>query len=101
MAIWHTARPAPERSTPGWLARCLDRRPAEAGGDAPALHVSASLLPQALHGGQRHVPSLASLEQFRRRLGIPEPAGAGEQRAALDQVGGRRRGEDGSLLQFV
>src|SRR5437868_2800441 len=61
MAIWHTARPDPNRATPGWLARCLDGRGDVPGGDTPALHISESLLPQALHGSQRHVPSLASL----------------------------------------
>ncbi len=101
MAIWHAGRLDTNRNTPGWLARCLDRRGGPAGADAPALHVSQSLLPQALHGSQRHVPSLAGLEQFRRRLGIPEQAGAAEQRAALDQVGGRQRGAPDSLLQFV
>jgi uncharacterized protein (DUF1501 family) len=101
MAIWHTARPAPDRDTPGWLARCLDRRFREAGGDAPALHVGGSLVPQALAGAGRHVPSLSSPEQLRRRLGLPESAGAAEQRAALDAVAGRHRGAPGSLLQFV
>jgi uncharacterized protein (DUF1501 family) len=101
MAIWHTAQMNPNRATPGWLARCLDRRGDAPGGDTPALHISESLLPQALHGGQRHVPSLASLEQFRRRLGIPEAAGAAEQRTALDRLGAQQRGAPGSLLQFV
>jgi uncharacterized protein (DUF1501 family) len=101
MAIWHTAQMSPNRATPGWLARCLDRRGDPPGGDTPALHISETLLPQALHGSQRHVPSLASLEQFRRRLGIPEGAAAREQRAALDQLGSRQRGANGSLLQFV
>jgi uncharacterized protein (DUF1501 family) len=101
MAIWHTARQDPNRATPGWLARCLDRRGDAPGGDTPALHISESLLPQALHGGQRHVPSLASLEQFRRRLGIPEDAGAAEQRTALDRLGAQQRGTPGSLLDFV
>jgi uncharacterized protein (DUF1501 family) len=101
MAIWHTARLEPNRATPGWLARCLDRRADPPGGDTPALHISESLLPQALHGSQRHVPSLASLEQFRRRLGIPESAGAAEQRTALDRLGAQQRGAPGSLLQFV
>src|SRR5207249_8261985 len=58
------------------LARYLGARVSAPGGDAPALHVSNTLLPQALAGGQRQVPSLESLEQFRRRLGIPESAGA-------------------------
>jgi uncharacterized protein (DUF1501 family) len=100
MAIWQSARLKPAGDTPGWLARYLDGRPA-AGGDAPALHISSTLLPQALAGSQRHVPSLASLEQFRRRLGLPEGDGAREQRVALDQVGSPERGEPGSLLQFI
>jgi uncharacterized protein (DUF1501 family) len=86
---------------PGWLARSLDATPVAPGGDVPALHVSGELLPQALAGSQRHVPSLASLEQFRRRLGVPRSAGAAEQRAALDRLSARERGKPGSLLQFV
>jgi uncharacterized protein (DUF1501 family) len=101
MAIWHTANHDPKRDTPGWLARGLDLKPAAAGADVPALHVGAELFPQALVGSQRHVPSLTSLQQFRRRLGVPEGAGAREQRAALDGLAGEERGKPGSLLQFV
>jgi uncharacterized protein (DUF1501 family) len=101
MAVWQAARPGARQNETGWLARCLDARPPAPGGDSPALHVSDALLPQALAGGARHVPSLASLEQFRRRLGVPESIGAKEQRAALDEIGGRSRGTPGSLLQFV
>jgi uncharacterized protein (DUF1501 family) len=101
MAIWHTARTDAKRDTPGWLARELDAVPTVAGTDVPALHISGESLPQALVGSQRHVPSLNSLEQFRRRLGVPEGAGAREQRAALDALAGEERGKPGSLLQFV
>jgi uncharacterized protein (DUF1501 family) len=101
MAIWHTARPDPVRETPGWLAGCLDRRFAAAGPDSPALNVGGPSLPQALTGGGRHVPSLSSPEQLRRRLGLSEADGAAAQRAALDAVSGRRSGAPGSLLQFV
>jgi uncharacterized protein (DUF1501 family) len=101
MAIWNTARRDARGDTPGWLARSLDEKPPAPGGDVPALHVSGELLPQALAGGQRHVPSLTSLEQFRRRLGVPESAGAAEQRAALDALAAEARGKPGSLLQFV
>src|SRR5262249_29641058 len=52
-------------------------------------------------GGRRDVPSLASLEQFHRRLGTPESAGAAAQRAALDQIAAREHGRPGSLLNFV
>jgi uncharacterized protein (DUF1501 family) len=100
MAVWHTARRDSTANTPGWLARTLDARPA-AGGDAAALHIGASVLPQALAGAERPVPSLNSLEQFRRRLGVPAMAGAAEQRAALDRLTAHKRGEPGSLLAFV
>src|SRR5262245_28908828 len=62
MAIWHTANVKPSNGTPGWLARRLDQEADKGGGDAPALHISKSLLPQALYGSQRQVPSLADLE---------------------------------------
>jgi uncharacterized protein (DUF1501 family) len=101
MATWHTARLDPRRDTPGWLARCIDARFAAAGGDAPALHIGEGLLPQALTGGGRHVPGIASPEQLRRRLGLPEGDEARGQRTALDEVAGRQRGGPGSLLQFV
>jgi uncharacterized protein (DUF1501 family) len=101
MAIWQTAHLDAAADTPGWLARFLDAVPTVPGRDVPAMHLSGELLPQALVGGRQHVPSLSSLEQFRRRLGIPEAAGAAEQRAALDEVSGRQRGAPGSLLEFV
>src|SRR5439155_9057761 len=63
--------------------------------------VGETLLPQALFGSQRQVPSLATLEQFRRRLGIPEEAGAALQREALDRISGQERSEPSALLQFV
>jgi uncharacterized protein (DUF1501 family) len=101
MAIWHTADLKPTGDTPGWLARGLDTKPVAAGSDVPALHVGADLLPQALQGGERHIPSVAGLEQFRRRLNVPKSAGPDEQRTALDQIGSEGRGSSGSLLQFV
>jgi uncharacterized protein (DUF1501 family) len=103
MAIWQTARPDAKADTPGWLARVLDATAAAPGGDAAAIHLSLASQPQpqALAGGQRHVPSLPNLEQFRRRLGIPESAAAGQQRAALDELAGREHGRPGSLLNFV
>jgi uncharacterized protein (DUF1501 family) len=101
MAIWHTANLKPNNATPGWLARRLDQEADKGGGDAPAMHISKSLLPQALYGSQRQVPSLEDLEQFRRRLGTPKGAGARQQRAALDEVAAQKHGQTGSLLQFV
>src|SRR5262245_33732067 len=103
MAIWHTADLAARTDAPGWIARLLDARSAAPGGDVAAIHLSGEPQPQpqALVGGLRHVPTLASLEQFRRRLGVPESAGAREQRAALDRMAGRERGRPGSLLSFV
>ncbi len=101
MAIWHAGRLHPDANRPGWLARAVDEGLGRPAGDAPALHVSSELLPHALYGGQHQVPSLLDLGRFRRRLGMPEGAGASEQRAALDQVAALDRGSSGSLLQFV
>jgi uncharacterized protein (DUF1501 family) len=101
MAIWHTAQPNPKAETAGWLARSIDARPPAAGRDVAALHISESLLPQALAGGQRQVPSLTSLEQFRRRLGMSAGPAADRQRAALDRLSADQHGGPGSLLQFV
>lgn len=102
MAIWQTARAKPGVEEPGWLARAIDASPARPGDDAPALHIARQALPQALRGGRQHVPSLATLEQFHRRLGMPENLGTADQRAALDAIaGGGGAGGDNPLLQFV
>jgi uncharacterized protein (DUF1501 family) len=101
MAIWHTARLAHDAAAPGWLARASDERPGLEG-DAPGLHIhDAFPLPSALEGGRHVIPSLARLEQFRRRLGMPEGGEAAAQANALDRLGRQNRGEPGSLLQFV
>jgi uncharacterized protein (DUF1501 family) len=101
MAIWHTARLDHDAAAPGWLARAIDERPGPQG-DAPGLHIhDAFPLPRALEGGRHVIPSLARLEQFRRRLGVPEGADAATQASALDRLGRQNRGEAGSLLQFV
>ncbi|WP_406700908.1 DUF1501 domain-containing protein [Singulisphaera sp. Ch08] len=101
MAIWQTARLNPGRENPGWLARAIDASPAAPGGDAPALHIATEALPQSLRGGQQHVPSLATIEQFRRRLGVPRSDGADEQRAALDRIANQGGSVENPLLQFV
>src|SRR3954464_2287060 len=63
MAIWQTARLHPGQEEPGWLARATAAGRAEPGADAPALHVAAEALPQALRGGRSFVPSLATADQ--------------------------------------
>jgi uncharacterized protein (DUF1501 family) len=68
--------------------------------DPPALHVAGTALPGALYGGA-HVPSVADLDQFRSRLGIPDGPAAQQQHTALDQIVAQHRSETGSLLQFV
>jgi uncharacterized protein (DUF1501 family) len=101
MAIWQTAKTTVDKAAPGWLARAIDRRPGK-GGDAPALHIHEAFpLPGALAGGRQVVPSMAKLEQFRRRLGMPQGDEAAEQTMALDRLARQDRGESGSLLQFV
>jgi uncharacterized protein (DUF1501 family) len=101
MAVWHTCRNNAPITDPGWLARSLDAMPVLAGRDTAAIHFGNNLLPQDLSGSKRQVTSLASLEQFRRRLNLPEAAGAAQQRAALDEIGAQTRGTPGSLLEFV
>ena len=101
MAIWHTARTSVDKAVPGWLARVLDRRTGPEG-DAAGLHIHEAFpLPGALSGGRQVVPSFARLEQFRRRLGMPEGAEAAAQIEALDRLACQDHGEPGSLLQFV
>jgi uncharacterized protein (DUF1501 family) len=101
MAIWQTALTNPDKAAPGWIARAIDRRPAPEG-DAPGLHVHDSMpLPRSLAGGSRVIPSLDRLEQFRRRLGVPNEANPAAQVQALDKLARQNRGEPGSLLQFV
>ncbi len=102
MAIWQSGKLDPDVAAPGWLAHWLDARPADANrGDAPAFYVGDALLPQALTGGTLPVPSLDRLEQFHRRLGMPEGSAAEAQRAALDKIGSLSSGTPGGLLQFV
>jgi uncharacterized protein (DUF1501 family) len=101
MAIWNTARLDAKRDTTGWLARTLDQTEPASGGDTPALHVGAGLLPQALAGNEQRVLSLTNLDGFRRRLGVPESVGAAEQRKALDALATQEKGKPASLLQFV
>ena len=103
MAIWHTARTKVDKAAPGWLARAIDGRPVSgSGGDAPGLHIHESFpLPGALAGGRQVVPSMARLEQFRRRLGMPQGPDSAAQIDALDRLARQDRGEPGSLLQFV
>lgn len=101
MAIWHSAQLKPALETPGWLARAVNHRPAAPGWDVAAMSIGEAAVPKALAGSQQHIPSLANLEQFRRRIGLAETEGARAQRLALDEIGQQERGAPGSLLQFV
>jgi uncharacterized protein (DUF1501 family) len=101
MAIWQTARRDAKDATSGWLARWLDGHPNSPGGDAPALHIGASTVPQALQGGRSHVPSLARADQLQRRVGPADPAEAAAQRQALDAVAQNGSDTSGSILPFV
>jgi uncharacterized protein (DUF1501 family) len=101
MIAWHTARLDANANTAGWLARWLDGRAPRPGGDASALHLGVPPLPQGLTGGRGQIPSVASPDQLRRRLGLPESAEARAQRAALDQISAEGEAGPDSLLQFV
>jgi uncharacterized protein (DUF1501 family) len=100
-AIWQTARLNPESATQGWLNRCLEQRVPAATIDAPALHISDLELPQALAGRELHVPSLTSLEQVRRRLGLADGLDAQQQRTALDKISSLAHVQPDSHLQFI
>jgi uncharacterized protein (DUF1501 family) len=65
------------------------------------MHIAAEALPQALRGGRSVIPSVATADQLRRRLGVPDPDGADEQRAALDRIAGHYGNRENPLLQFV
>jgi uncharacterized protein (DUF1501 family) len=103
MAIWHTARTPVDKAAPGWLARAIDRGAGPGtGGDTPGLHIHESFpLPAALAGGREVIPSMAQLDQFRRRLGMPQGTEATAQIDALDHLARQTRGEPDSLLQFI
>jgi uncharacterized protein (DUF1501 family) len=101
MAIWQTARLHPGQEEPGWLARAIDAGRAAQGSDAPAIHIAAEALPQALRGERCVIPSVATADQLRRLLGVPASDGLDEQRAALDRIAGSDAGSDNALLQFV
>jgi uncharacterized protein (DUF1501 family) len=104
MAIWNTGRLDADKATPGWLARAIDRAAHSVivEGDAPAIHIHDELPPaRAVEGGRQVIPSIARLEQFQRRLGVPQSTDSAMQAAALDRLARRSQSEAGSLLQFV
>lgn len=67
MDIWQSARPEVEDTSSGWLGRCIDHAPRDAGQDVPALHLGPNPLPLALASRTTPVPSVHSLESFRLR----------------------------------
>jgi uncharacterized protein (DUF1501 family) len=112
MAVWHTGRIETDDAhaqgdftlllkDPGWLNRYLGQLHQAKGGDAAAVHISSGLLPQALAGKEYQVPTIISLEQARRRLGLPDGPEARQQRRALDRISSLDRGAPDSHLQFV
>jgi uncharacterized protein (DUF1501 family) len=112
MAVWHTGQIEKADTQidfdrtllskePGWLNRYLGGLRGPKGGDAAAMHISSGLLPQALAGKEYQVPTIISLEQARRRVGLPDGAEAHEQRKSLDRISGLDRGAPSSHLQFV
>jgi uncharacterized protein (DUF1501 family) len=101
MAIWHTANLNPTAQTSGWLNQSSARRTEPSDGDGDAMHIGDSELPRALVGDALSVPSLTSLDQVVRRLGVPGQIDADAHRAALDRVMSQPRGGPGSHLQFV
>jgi uncharacterized protein (DUF1501 family) len=100
MDIWHTAKPAVEDKSNGWLGRSLDCSLAGSssatGGDVPALHLGPSPLPLALLSLKTAVPSIESLESFRLRAdggALPLPS--------LSKLAEAARPDAPELLEFM
>jgi len=107
MAIWQTGRLDATAGTQGWLSRYLDATVPAGRLDPSAIQAGGTggppgrELTQALTGGTVQVPTLEGLARLQRRLGLPDGAGSEQQRAALDNVLGQRRGESGSHREFL
>ena len=76
MDIWHTCQRKTQRESSGWIGRWLSQEKAQrAGGEAMdswALHLGHEQQPLALASRAGTIPSIASMEQFRLRLGDRE-----------------------------
>ena len=74
MDIWHTCQRKTVRGNYGWIGRWLSQQKAERTGamDSWALHLGHEQQPLALASRDGSVPSIASMEQFRLRLGDRE-----------------------------
>ncbi len=97
MAIWHTAPDDAQlehgRATSaqgGWLARTIDQRSsaAEQSRAAAALRIGVGEMPQALLGSRVQVPSLADLEQLKRRTGLLDASSVQAQLASWQSSAG-------------
>lgn len=96
MDIWHTARPEREDKSDGWLGRCLDCDPREAGQDVPALHLGRSQLPLALVSQRTPVPSIESMAGFRLQT-----SGGALPLISLSQLAEAARPDATPLLDFL
>ena len=76
MDIWHTCQRKTQRESFGWIGRWLSQEKAEratgAAMDSWALHLGHEQQPLALASRDVTIPSIASMEQFRLRLGDRE-----------------------------
>jgi uncharacterized protein (DUF1501 family) len=68
MDIWHSCHRKDQRQGDGWLGRWMAAWPADAHRDAPGLHLGNEPQPIALSGRGVHVPSVASIDQFRLKV---------------------------------
>lgn len=71
MDIWHSCQRKTDRGSFGWIGRWLSQEKAAASAamDSWALHLGHEPQPLALASRDGTIPSIASLEQFRLRLG--------------------------------
>jgi uncharacterized protein (DUF1501 family) len=100
MEIWETARLETGALETGWLGRAIDALPTRAGDDSPALHIGTRTFPLALRSKRTEVPAIASLDQYRLKLGGNDS----ERRAERDVLGQMARVErpgDDPLLGFL
>lgn len=76
MDIWHTCQRKTQRESFGWIGRWLSQEKAQRGAgaamDSWALHLGHEQQPLALASRDVTIPSIASMEQFRLRLGDRE-----------------------------
>jgi uncharacterized protein (DUF1501 family) len=99
MDIWHTCARKQTRSNEGWLGRMFAASKV-AQSDSPGLHLGSEVLPLALSARGVQIPSIASVEEMRLKLGNqPKQNQAMDERPAVDKKNANQGAAN--LLDFV